>query len=173
MAARRRVEQHDGVQPERRDGEGRAGGADATSHGADHERRRHARRDRDESERVHQGVQPGGGPRDNPREEREQRAVDRRRVHPLGADQRAGQEAREVRRGLHVRVRMMDGRDLPVGDVRVDVTRDEERQQHDREMEGDGQPERESHRDLAAPRGPQQHEEPDRPPGDTQHGRDR
>ena len=67
----------------------------------------------------------------------------------------------------------MDGHDLPVGDVRVDVTRDEERQQHDREMEGDGQPERESHRDLAAPRGPQQHQEPDRPRGHAQYGRDR
>ena len=173
MAARRGVEQHDGVRAERHDGEGRARRAESTRHGADHERRRHARSDRDQPERVHERVQPVGDPGDQAREEREQRAVDRRRVHPLGADQLARQVAREVRRGLHVRIRMMDGHDLPVGDVRVDVTRDEERQEHDREMEGDGQPERESHRDLAAPRGPQQHQEPDRPRGHAQHGRDR
>ena len=155
VTTRRRLEQDRRVQTERRDGEDRPRRPDTTSDGGDHERRREARSDRDQSEHVDEHVEARGCPRDDAGQVREQWAVDRGRVHPFRPDEFSREEAREIRRGLHVRVRVMDRHDLPVGDVGVDVSRDQQWQQHDREMESDRQPERETHRDSPPPRGAQ------------------
>ena len=108
-------------------------------------------------------------PDDDRREPREQRSVDGRRREPLRPHQDRHGVAREVDRRLDVRVRVVDAGDVAVGDVGVDVARDEQRQRDDDHVRADGEDHRGPERDRPAPRLAHHEHERDRR---RDHGRD-
>ncbi len=115
------------------------------------EERSEARRDRHDpehrdlrSDRVHE-------PNHERRHLRPERSVDGGRVDPLRPDEGGERIERVLERGRDVRVRVIRRGDLAVVRVRVDVAREQERQQQQRDVVRDREPDHRSRRDRSAP----------------------
>ena len=105
---------------------------------------------REPLEEPGRGVGRGAGEeRHGLREQGEHRAVDRRRVAPVGADVVGRGALREVRRGIDVRVAAAVARDPAVAPVRPRVGREEQRRRERDEL--DRRAEREHDADRCAP----------------------
>ena len=108
---------------------------------------------REPLEEPGRGVGRGAGEeRHGLREQGEHRAVDRRRVAPVGADVVGRGALREVRRGIDVRVAAAVARDPAVAPVRPRVGREEQRRRERDELDRRAEREHDADRRAAAHR---------------------